>query len=104
VGEGHRGECRYLLICRVAAAPYRHPRCFGVPHLLAELAQLGEVLEASQSPKTPAHWGYESPEYVVKGETPGFVAVGQAPEVVAVGHAHASPGLAPSPGLAQVAQ
>jgi hypothetical protein len=37
-------------------------------------------------------------------EALGFVAVGQAPEVVPVAHASTSPGLAPSPGLAQVAR
>jgi hypothetical protein len=38
------------------------------------------------------------------GEAPGFVAMGQAPEVVAVGYFRTSPGLAPSPRLAQVAR
>jgi len=38
------------------------------------------------------------------GEAPGFGAMGQVPEVVAVGYARASPGLASSPGLAQVAR
>jgi len=54
-GEGHRGDCRHKPIRRVAAAPHRHPRCFRLPQLLAELAPLGEVFAASQAPKTPAH-------------------------------------------------
>jgi hypothetical protein len=50
------------------------------------------VFAASQAPKTPAHCGYGSPEFMVVGQAPQFVAVGQAPEVVAVGYARASPG------------
>ena len=53
-GERHRGDCRHLPICSVAAGPHRHPRCFWLPQLLAELAPLGKVFAASQDPKTPA--------------------------------------------------
>jgi len=85
-GEGYRGDCRHLPLRRVAASPHRHLSCFRLPQLLAELAPLGEVFEASDAPNTPGHVGYESPGFVVVVEALEFVAVGQAPEVVAVGY------------------
>jgi len=45
----------------------------------------GRDITGLTSSNTPAHRGYESPEFVVRVEVLGFVAVGQAPEVVAVG-------------------
>jgi len=56
------------------------------------LAPPGEVFVTSQAPKTPAHWGDESLEFMVMWEALGFVALGHAPEVTAMGYAHASPG------------
>ena len=48
---------------------------------------------AVHAPNPPAHWGDESPEFVVVGEAPGFVAVGQGPQVVVMGYGRASRGL-----------
>jgi hypothetical protein len=39
---------------QVTAAARRHPRCFRLLQLFAELAPLGEVFEVSQAPKIPA--------------------------------------------------
>jgi len=50
---------------------------------------------ASQSPRTRAHRGDESPEFGVMGDAPGFLAMGQAPEVVTVGYGCASHGFHP---------
>jgi len=92
LGEVHWGDCYHMPICWVAAAPHRHPSYVRLAQLLAELAPLGEVVAASQAPKTPAHWEYESPVFVVMGEAPGFVAVWQVLEVVAVGYNRPSTG------------
>jgi len=55
---------------------------------------IGRGLCCVTTPKTPAHRGDESPEFVVGEQARGYVAVGQVPEIVAVGYAHASAGLA----------
>ena len=88
-GEGHHGDCRRLPFRRAAADPDPDPLCLQLPQRHAELALPGEVFAASQAPKTPAHWGDESPKFMVMGEAPGFVVMGRSLRLFALRYAHA---------------
>jgi hypothetical protein len=68
--------------------------CSGLPKLPAELALLGEVFAASNTPETPAQTGDKYLEFAVVGQASCFVTVGQMREVVAMGYAGASSGIA----------
>jgi len=54
-GEGYRADCRHQPIQSAAADTHPHLRFLRLPQLLTELAPLGEVFAASQTPDAPAH-------------------------------------------------